>query len=104
MQVLLVVLSLWFLGMMLTALAFWAAAGEGDAEEAPVASRELWVPAEQFFLGEAEGLVPSSGSLVAVSLLQLERHVRLEHAAAERFLRVLTVESLYAPTSSPLMG
>ena len=104
MQVLLVVLSLWLLGMMLTGFAFWAAAGEGDPDEVPVASRKVWVPAEQFFLEEAEELVPNSGSLVAVSLLQLERHVRLEHAAAERFLRILTVESLHAPTSSPLMG
>jgi hypothetical protein len=35
-------------------------------------------------------------------VLQIERHVRLEHAAAEAFLQFPTVEALRMQTLSPL--
>jgi hypothetical protein len=40
---------------------------------------------------------------IDVLLLQLERHVRLEQAAAESFLMAPTVENLHSRTSSPLV-
>ena len=40
---------------------------------------------------------------IEVLLLQIERHVRLEQAAAESFHDAPTVEALHAPTTSPLM-
>jgi hypothetical protein len=36
-------------------------------------------------------------------LLQIERHIRLEQAAAESFLDYPTVESLHTRTMSPLV-
>jgi hypothetical protein len=38
-----------------------------------------------------------------VLLLQIEQHVRLEHAAAELFNQYPTVESLHRRTASPLV-
>jgi hypothetical protein len=40
---------------------------------------------------------------VEVLLLQLERHVRLEHAAAESFHLSPTAAALHMPTASPLI-
>ena len=39
-----------------------------------------------------------------VLALQIERHVRLEQAAAERFHEFPSVEALHMPTLSPLAG
>jgi hypothetical protein len=56
----------------------------------------------RFFIEEA---VPAGGVMVPVEalLLQLERHVQLERAAAESFLASPTRESLHGRTTSPLM-
>jgi hypothetical protein len=40
---------------------------------------------------------------IEVLLLQIERHVRLEQAAAESFLDAPTVEALHTRTASPLV-
>jgi hypothetical protein len=45
--------------------------------------------------------VPVSAEVLA---LQIERHVRLEQAAAERFHQFPSVEALRTPTLSPLAG
>jgi len=42
-------------------------------------------------------------SEIEVLLAQIERHVRLEQAAAESFLYDPTVESLHGRTASPLV-
>jgi hypothetical protein len=49
--------------------------------------------------------VPDKGAAsvpVELLLLQLERHVRLEQAAAESFLMAPTLQSLHSRSSSPL--
>lgn len=53
------------------------------------------------FFAEAGGLAPERAPLEAL-LLQLERDVRLEQAAAESFLHNPTPESLHHRTASPL--
>lgn len=47
------------------------------------------------FFADAPGARPSDRASVETLLVQLERHVRLEQAAAESFLRDPTPESLH---------
>jgi hypothetical protein len=52
----------------------------------------------------AEAPAPSAPTVpIEVLLLQIERHVRLEQAAAETFLHAPTAQSLHCRTSSPLV-
>jgi hypothetical protein len=62
------------------------------------------IPAPRFFAGEpvtrfADGRFP-----METLLSQIERHVRLEQAAAETFLDVPTREALHSRTTSPFMN
>jgi hypothetical protein len=59
---------------------------------------------QRFFAKDA---VPAStGPSLPFDLVlsQIERHVRLEQLAAERFLNVPSPESLHSPTSSPFVN
>ncbi len=58
----------------------------------------------RFFAGEHERLLARSRYPMEVMLSQIERHVRLEQAAAESFLDVPTAESLQTRTASPLLN
>ena len=53
------------------------------------------------FFADAVSTVTASGP-GSVLLVQIERHVRLERAAAEAFCACPTVEGLQTPTMSPL--
>jgi hypothetical protein len=101
-------------GLAVTALAFGAATR--DEREAPAIQPALTptlsvpVPAPRFF---ADSPILARTALAAaaatpqvpieVLLLQLERHVRLEQAAAESFLEFPTSASLHSRTTSPLV-
>jgi hypothetical protein len=89
-------------GMMLTFVAFRLVAGGEDTEEYAPRSGPRGVPTEQFFLNEPEGIASRTEASVLERLSQVERHVRLEHSAAEKFLEVPTAESLYARPTSQL--
>lgn len=54
------------------------------------------------FFADARSAGPSDRAPVEALLVQLERHVRLEQAAAESFLHDPTPESLHHRASSPL--
>lgn len=56
-----------------------------------------------FFVQPDRAAVPPAGVPIEVLLLQIERHVRLEQAAAESFHLYPTAESLHARTVSPLV-
>jgi hypothetical protein len=74
---------------------FWALylmASPGVPETA--ATKTVWVPVGRFFMEETES---SPGTEIRGSHLNLDDHVRREHAAAANFLTVLTPESLHAP-------
>lgn len=104
MEMFLMGLALSLLGVAVSAIAFGAAVrGEpGNSHERAQTRPAVVLPVPQFF---ADGHVAPAQPRVPVEvlLLQLERHVRLEQAAAESFLLSPTVESLHTRTSSPLV-
>jgi hypothetical protein len=104
MEMFLMALVLSVLGAGVSALAF-AAATRG-ADEAPAAQPQPQpaprpaLAAARFFADEQE-VAPHELDVVRV-VLQIERHIRLEQAAAEAFLSQPTAESLHSRTASPL--
>ncbi len=56
----------------------------------------------QFFVDDRAPVAPRHLPIEAL-LLQIERHVRLEQAAAESFLDAPTTSSLHCRTTSPLV-
>ncbi len=99
-------------GLALSALAFGAATRDERArQEAVLAStvdERLAAVPERFFVHDAPP-APAPRAAVAAKvpldalLLQIERHIRLEQAAAESFLFAPSRESLHGRTLSPLV-
>lgn len=58
----------------------------------------------RFFAGDLPARLSTSRYPVEVMLSQIERHVRLEQAAAETFLDLPTAEALQTRTASPLLN
>ena len=100
MEMFLMVAAMSLLGVAVCAALFAAATRTTPADRASVSeqpAREL----PRFFAGEPRmqpGRVP-----IEALLLQIERHVQLEQAAAESFHFAPTVESLHSRTMSPLV-
>ena len=65
---------------------------------------ELEIPAQpgRFFATRAVSDVPANDLALHIMLAQIERHVRLEQAAAECFLAMPSPEALGSRTASPL--
>jgi hypothetical protein len=74
-------------------------------EEAPSLQPENAVTVEppKFFVAEAPVLASRQPIPLEVLLSQIDRHVRLEQAAARTFLEIPTVGSLHSKTESPLV-
>lgn len=99
-------------GLAVTALAFGAATRDERAAEAAQAALKpalpILIPAPRFF-ADVPGVPAAAASAtrpqvpIEVLLLQIERHVRLEQAAAESFLDYPTAASLHSRTTSPLV-
>ena len=105
MEMFLMALALSLLGVTVSAIAFAAAAHNGPGEpgpEAPSKREPLAAPSDGFFI-EAPSPVMATQVPIEVLLLQIERHVRLEHAAAEAFQQAPTPELLHIRTASPLV-
>jgi len=104
MEPILISFSICVLGVMAAVFLFSVAMRGRGEEEGPRPSGGLPSPAGNFFLEE----VPEQGAHADLPsdalLLQLERHFRLEQQAAAAFLEGPSVESLHAPSSSPLRG
>jgi hypothetical protein len=102
MEMFLMVLALSVIGVAVCAVLF--AAATRDVRElgqgVPAQVRPPAYAPPQFF-AEQPGQVPSVPA--EVLLLQLERHIRVEQAAAEAFLHYPTAESLHMRTTSPLV-
>lgn len=101
MQIFLMVLSLSLVGVFVSAVLF--AAASRDARRVDLAPRLAPSGEERFFMmrpASARGW--RDGVAADVLAMQIERHVRLERAAAEGFRQFPTVESLHTPTLSPL--
>ena len=92
-------------GLAVSALAFGAASrGTERAAQQPEKRKPIAL-SSHFFADEQLERMAASGTQVPIEvlLLQIERHVRLEQAAAESFLEMPTAESLHRRTVSPLV-
>jgi hypothetical protein len=94
--------------MSLLAVAVCAAAfGAATRGEAPQPAiqpeRRLVLEPPRFFVSPAAKPAEALGVPVEMLLSQIERHVRLEQAAAEAYLDLPTRDSLHSRTESPLL-
>ncbi len=96
----LMALCLSLFGLAVTAIAFGAATRleRGEPESVP---RTVVLPEPRFFAREPDALEQTVP--IEVLLARIERHVRLEQAAAESFTHLPTRESLHQRTLSPLV-
>lgn len=92
--------ALSLLGVAVSAVLFAAATRQSPQEEMRVAPELPVIVPARFFTDEAAA--PARIPIEAL-LLEIERHVRLEQAAAESFLHAPTVESLNSRTMSRLV-
>jgi len=108
----LMVLCMSVFGLAVCSLAFGAATrGLPVREETPVMAavdERLAAVPDRFFVHDAAPKPASPARLVPkvpveVFLAQIERHIRLEQAAAESFLSAPSLESLHGRTVSPLV-
>jgi len=76
-----------------------------EEQERPEIQPDLKIAMEapQFFADDRAPRVADSRVPLEVLLSQIDRHVRLEQAAAETFLDVPTAETLHSRTTSPLV-
>ncbi len=115
MEMFLMLLAMSLLGTAVSAALFGAATRGQKREPWSPAARPS--PPQRFFAqDEAPSAAPEAPAPKAgiplppqpvpvdLLLLQIERHVRLEQAAAESFLHVPTSDSLHMRTKSPLMN
>lgn len=105
MMMFLTVLCLSMLILAITTLAFLAATRPGYMEEpAEQEARPVLKAAPaKFFADEAVPLAAQPRVPIELLLLQLERHVRLEQAAAGSFVEFPTTASLHSRTTSPFV-
>jgi hypothetical protein len=103
MEMFLMVATVSLLGMVVSVGLFAAATRDnvGASEVRPEQPLPLAPP--RFFLSERAPAAPMPRVPIEVLLLQIERHVRLEQAAAESFLDAPTMRSLHSRTTSPLV-
>jgi len=84
--------------------AAFSAATRGEAIRRDVQpARRLVVESPRFFVSPAAKPAEAPGVPVEMLLSQIERHVRLEQAAAEAYLDLPTRDSLHSRTESPLL-
>jgi hypothetical protein len=98
------ILIMSLLAVAVCAVAF-SAATRGEAPQPDIQpERRLVVEPPRFFV--SPGAKPGEGAHLPVELLlsQIERHVRLEQAAAEAYLELPTRDALHSHTTSPLLN
>ena len=100
MELFLMVAALSVLGLAVSAMAFGAATqGVDDQPEAKPAQIPTVLLKTRFFVEDGgTERIP-----IEALLLQIERHVQLEQAAAESFLSDPSADSLHLPSMSPLV-
>jgi len=107
MEMLLMGAVLSMFGLAVACLTFGAATRRVREEEAAAATEVLKVeaPAPRFFADTpALPVVARPRVPLEALLLQIENHVRLEHAAAECFLESPNASRLHSRTISPLVN
>jgi hypothetical protein len=109
MEMLLMVAAMSLLGVAVSSMMFVAATRGATVEQAAPEAQPfetLAVLPSQFFASDAAPAAPASspaGVPIEVLLMQIQRHVTLERAAAESFLDAPTAQSLHSRTTSPLV-
>ena len=101
MEMFLSIFAISLIGVAVCAVLFAAAVRQPTPAGLQPDERLLKIPS-QFFADDRQSGSPISVP-IEVLLLQIERHVRLEQAAAEAFREFPTVEALHSPTTSPLV-
>jgi len=101
MVMLLMVLALSLLAMAMSAAMFAAATRDARPPDLHPNGPLFMLPSHFF----ADDRVPGSRTPVPIEVLrlQIERHVRLEQAAAESFRDYPSIEALHTVTRSPLL-
>jgi hypothetical protein len=100
MEMFLMAAALSLLGVTVSTVLFAAATRGVEPTPVPKPAARVAPAATQFFAAAA----PSVERLpIEALLLQIERHIRLEQAAAESFHFAPTAESLHSRTASPLV-
>ncbi len=98
MELFLMVAALSVLGVAVSAMAFGAAT-RGAPQQPETGPIPAVLLKTRFFVADAP---PERASIEAL-LLQIERHVQLEQAAAESFLHDPNADSLHVKSMSPLV-
>jgi hypothetical protein len=106
MEIFLMVLSLSLVGVLVSGVLFAAANRDVQRTDPPALVPATVAGEERFFMMRPPAKATWGGAPVTADVLalQIERHVRLEQAAAERFHEFPSVEALRTPTLSPLAG
>jgi hypothetical protein len=99
MEMFLTVMALSLASVLVSGVLFVIATREREEALAPVLGAVTADDEERFFIWQPVSDRPFRSEAIA---LQIERHVRLERAAAEAFLQLPTVEALRVRTLSPL--
>lgn len=101
----LMALSLSGFGVALMCIAFAAATRDEQPqlEAKPAKALAAQIAPPQFFVDNVAAPLPQPRVPLEVLLLQIERHIRLEQAAAESFIAYPTSASLHSRTTSPLV-
>lgn len=102
MEMFLMVATVSFLGIVISVGLFAAAMRNEERTGETRIGQALPLGPPRFFLGERPA-ASTPRVPIEVLLLQIERHVRLEQAAAESFLDSPTPKSLHSRTTSPLV-
>jgi hypothetical protein len=103
MEMFLMALCMSLLGVAVTAIAFGAATRDDAPEAEALPARAAAAPAPTRFFVEEMPVAAQPRVPIEALLLQIERHIRLEQAAAESFLDCPTAQSLHSRTASPLV-
>ena len=107
MEIFLMTFALSLVGVLVSGVLFAAASRAAQpAEQSALVSAAIAAGEERFFMMRPAAPSLPAGAPVSADVLalQIERHVRLEQAAAERFHQFPSVEALRTPTLSPLAG
>lgn len=104
MEMFLMVATVSLLGMVVSIGLFAAATRDYGTSAEVRPEQPLPLAPPRFFLADrTPAVAPLPRVPIEVLLLQIERHVRLEQAAAESFLDSPTTKSLHSRTTSPLV-
>jgi hypothetical protein len=99
-------LAIVFMSVLALAVCSAMFAGSAPRDKARLETRpeQKLVLAPPRFFGDVADPARTPGVPVETVLSQIERHIRLEQAAAESFVDVPTAESLHSRTPSPFVN